>query len=60
MSKSPIHLDADVAIKALEDHKTQMFGLVNDPKFRDFWTMMGGTTEQLDSAKVELEKRKSR
>lgn len=53
---APIELKKEDVIKALDDHKTRMFGLVDDPKFRDFWTMMGGTPEQLDGAKEEMKK----
>lgn len=56
MSKDPIQLDANVAIQALEDHKTRMLGVVDDPRFRAFWGMMGGTTEYLDSAKEDMKK----
>lgn len=56
MSKSPIHLDKNAVAQAVEDHKSSILELIDDPKFRSFWEMMGGEPEFLDEKKVEVEK----
>jgi hypothetical protein len=53
---APIDIPLGDVTKELENHKNRMFGLIDDPKFRSFWTMMGGTTEQLESGREEIEK----
>jgi hypothetical protein len=54
MSKAPIKLKTSDVAKALDDQKNHILGLVDDPKFREFWTMMGGTPEFLDEQKEEV------
>lgn len=56
MSKDPIHVDKNDVAGALEDHKSSILGLIDDPRFRSFWEMMGGEPEFLDEKKVEVEK----
>lgn len=56
MSKAPIKLDVADVSKALDTHKNHLLGLVDDPKFRELFTMFGGTPEFLDEKKEEMKK----
>ena len=54
MAKAPINLNLSDVSKAVEDHKANMLGLIDDPKFRELFTMFGGTPEFLDEKREEV------
>ena len=54
MAKAPINLKLTDVSKALDAHKNHLLGLVDDPKFRELFTMFGGTPEFLDEKREEV------
>ena len=51
---SKIRLDKKSVETALEDHKSHLIALIDDPKFRDIWKMFGCDTDFLDEKKNEM------